>query len=508
MSATTMAYGGTGARYPPRGHTAVGGTSHHRHHPAAAAQYRPAAPAVPVVRQPAAVEAGGRDAQTDDAWDWNWDLFAMPRKWWIGLGVTCLVFVLLLATIYGTSDRCPFDSYCIVKSHTGEISDEASNPGRRFHGGLGGELIEFPRFDRTVSYTLDEGNAINVRVEDGQEILLDMSFQYSTPKDELIPIYEEHKTGFDATIRQIARSILRDEAARHTSTEFFSNRTTIARAMRTDLEAEGARRRIRITGFQIRNVQLPAQLLNNLFRVQQQRLEIDEREAQLLLDQINATTNALELDLRTQRLRGLAEFDQQTQVLLTREAQNRSRIEQTTQQLVAQISGTSNQTVTLYQQTTATMVEGIRVNITIETEITRREVEGRRHTAQTNLTIYNQETDNLKLQYDNNVTRINERARQQTTAINANTTRQVAAFEAQLRVARAHALQAARELLAAAREDAAQHVISAKGLGYSGLPRVVYLAQIAASAVNHTEFIDTNVSTLVDVGVANGTAVP
>lgn len=437
-------------------------------------------------------------------WDAEWDLMNMPRgaKFFFAT-LACVMLatlVIILPMVYDWSTQVDSSHNAVVIHHDGQIDSNAVSPGRRFHG-PGGKVALFPRFDATIEYAGND--PVNVRVEDGQIISIDLSFQFETPKENLVEIYRRHKEGFVNTLQQLARSILRDEAAKYRSTDFFSNRSGIARQMRTRMEDEAESRLIRITGFQIRDVVLPSQLINNLFNVQRQRLEINARQEQLILDQINASTNALELRLRTDRLRGLAEFDQQTAVLLAQYNQNRSRIEATTAQLLAQIQGLGNETLRLYQEETAAQVEVIQQNITVESEISRRELNRVQQESETNLTLFYQDTENLKLEYDNNVTAINAQAIQNVTRVLSETEQTIRLFDAELHRGRANTLANRSVLLANIKEFAANQTISSREQALTGLPSAVYLARtIANNTLDHTRFYDANVTALVSAFVA------
>lgn len=434
-------------------------------------------------------------------WDETWDLGRMPRLTRIKFGIlsvlVALVLLLVIPMVFTWSSRVPSNNNAVIVFHDGSIASKAAGPGRRFHG-PSGKAVLFPRFDGTIEYAGED--PVLVRVEDGQIVSIDLSFQYYLPKQNLVNIYRLHKESFGTTLRQLARAILRDEAAKYRSTAFFSNRTQIAAEMRRRMENEGQQRQIEITGFQIRGVTLPARLVDNLFNVQRQRLDVRSREEQLILEQVDATTNALALQLRTARNRGIAEFDQGTAVLLAHEIQNRSRIDEQTLQRLAQIGGTTNETVTLFQQQTASLVEEVRQNITVETELTRREVDRIQHESETNLTVYNQETDNLRLLFDNNVTLINEQTRQIVNQIRSNTTRAVRLHEARLRTARAYALAEARVVIAEVTEASANQTVVARQLGYSGLPSAVFLAEtLANGTLPKARFYDANLSSMIDL---------
>ena len=84
-----------------------------------------------------------------------------------------------------------------------------------------------------------------------------MLHRYEIPKESLLEIYRDHKTGFDNTLRNVARSVLRDVASKHSARDFFNDRANIEEEMRGTVEFEGEARGIKITGFQVRNVVLP-----------------------------------------------------------------------------------------------------------------------------------------------------------------------------------------------------------------------------------------------------------
>lgn len=414
-------------------------------------------------------------------WSDDYDLDGSPlcfKTIVYGFIAICIsILIIVLPVVYSSSHRVPFENNAIIVSHNGKLKGDAG-PGRRFSGPAG-NVILFPRFDANVEYVGQD--PITPRVRDGQIISIDLSFQYHIPRESLAPIYRLHKESFEITLRNLARSILRDEASKYASQEFFDNRTFISEQMRKRMVIEGSERLIKITGFQIRNVLLPKQLTDNLINVQVQRQEARARQEQLKLDKINADADALELSLKTEREKGIAEFEQATQVLLAIEIQKKRKIEERTNQLLTEISENTDRNVTIYTRETDILEEGINLEISIEEEKIRREVDELQITSETNLTIFNQNTENEKLAYENQVARIQSIAIQNVTRINSNTERRIQQFKRDIKIAVANAQKEARILIAEIKEAAANKTINSLRIALNGLPSSVYMADSIAN---------------------------
>ena len=318
-------------------------------------------------------------------------------------------------------------------------------------------------------------------------------------------IYKLHKGAFKNTLKQLARGILRDEAAKHASIEFFHNRTLISNNMRATMEAEATKRQIKITGFQIRNVVLPPKLVSNLINVQIRRQDARAGEEQLVLETIYARSNATELRLNTSRTKAFAEYEQQSKVFVSHETQVKLKEEAETKQHLTRVHQNKNAEIAIYQSNTDIEEEKILLNISVEEETTRQLVDKLQIESETDLTVYNQETENLKLEYENTLASIQEKTKQQVAEINAATEKEVKEFQSNLRVGLAQAKSAARELLAEIKEQAANSTVDARAVALSGLPSAVYMAQtMADGAIPHVRFLDAKMTELVSTASEHG----
>ena len=438
-----------------------------------------------------------------DGYDWDraWAIGNMPRKQkfiWGGI-VTVEVIVCIIALILyspSISSEVGISENAVKLGQDGSVQG-VSGPGRVFHGLYGGIEV-YPRHDMLLEYTTATGNPITARLRDGQIVTVDVSLNIAIPKEKLRDIYRLHSKNFYDIITAVATDALLNVVSQFNSSDFLDNRKQVTLTMRAQLTEEAEERLVRLTGLQIRNVILPPTLLDNLFNLQLQRLQVNRSQEYLVLDQINANTNALELELRTARLQGLAIFDRETTLLLSREAQNRSRVEAQTRLELARINGTATETLRLFEEDTAAQVEQIRLNITNETEHTRRAIARVQHESETLLAVYRQETDNMRLQYQNNVTLINERAKQDVAEIITNTTLQVKITMAQLSRAVHYARSAGRSLIASAHEHVANITRASYALALTSMPPEVYLARsMAYGALEHTKFFDANMTSLI-----------
>lgn len=445
----------------------------------------------------------GNNSAAAERPDWNrsWRRADMPtsvKVAAVGMLVALVAFaVIALPLMLTSANRVRFEHNAVLISTTGNVVGKAG-PGLRFSG-PGGKAVPFPRFDTTIEYTRDSGNPVNPRVEDGQIVVLDLSFQYNMPLESLVELYRLHKTGFETTLQSLARATLRDVAAAHASEAFFTNRSGIEAEMRARLVAEGRSRLIDITGFQIRAVELPTILTDRLIDVQMKQQEARARQEQLELDRITATNAAIELGLRTQREKGVAEYEQRTVVLLTEERQRTQQINERTRQLNTEIEETSRRDVSLFMRSTDVLEEAYRLDTSVAEEVTRREVDFILYNSQTNLTIYDQDTGNIQLEYDNRVALINEQTHQNVTGIYADTARYVETFQRELDVAVHRAQSVARQLLAEIGERVMSQDIEARRVGLLERPKSVYLASLIANgSLPHVQYFDVDIATLIN----------
>eukprot|EP00049_Salpingoeca_infusionum_P022529 m.7362 g.7362 ORF g.7362 m.7362 type:complete len:437 (+) comp5239_c0_seq2:541-1851(+) len=409
---------------------------------------------------------------------------------YIGGGVL-VVLVIIVAVVLGSSKSVSFESNAVVISRRGEVNNVAVGPGRQFIG-LGADIVEFPRFDQNLEFTANSAEgAILVRVQDGQIISIDVSFQYNMAKEQLPNLYRVHRTSFEDTLSKIMRDELRDAASKRPSQDFFDKRAEIAADLRATIEREAEARDVTVTGFQIRRIGLPESLESRLIDIQIRQLDVTLGEQNLILDSIYARWNKSVLEFRTNRERLATEIQQGTTVLKTKIIQERNRVEETTNQLVTKIQEESDRNVTLYQKETDLLIQDLELNITRVLESTRRDVDRVTVEAETNLTIYEQETANLGLAYDERVVLIEERSMQNVSRLLVDLQEQEQKFYAEFERRLASAIRDAELRTLNATLTASLNAESAKVQALQGRDAITYITEVVAGAtVTDVKYMD------------------
>jgi len=426
----------------------------------------------------------------------------MPSSGTIACGGGVAAFAALLTTILvSISDQTvPFENNAIITSIGGTIKS-AVGPGRHWYG-IGCDTIMFDRFDTTVEFTESKATQILVRVNDGQPIELDISFQYGIPLESLVEIYEQHKTTFHHTLEYAAKGILRDVAATWNADDFFSKRTDIEAQMRTALEEEGDERGITINGFQVRNIGLPAQLNARMVEIKMKDLEADAKRQELALDKIKAEGANLQVTLEAERNKNLTEFRQETIVRETIELQAKRLVEEMTKQKLTKINEGGSRNISLYNRETELQVEKVELDVEIARQETKRLTDEVRVTGETNMSIYNQETDNLKLNYSHQVMIKEEEVKEAVAKISAKAAKTVAEFRAELSEKKADAEAAAKIKIAGVKRENRKKLLESRFKAYDGLDGSVFLAEeIAAATLGDVKYMDVKTDDMVDMAL-------
>lgn len=416
---------------------------------------------------------------------WDFRFLSVRSRWGICVGIVFLFLFLVVGfpLIFAPFKEVPYDKYGVIKLYNGKLDPEVKDPGMH-NVGYGATVIPFSRWDLDFEFTSsgESSSPISVRVLDGQIVDLDVSFQIELKRDELVKVYSLHRENYPTTFSNIARSVLRDVAAQHPSDEFFVNRTQIEEEMRAGVKVEAAARQATLTGFQVRKIGLPEALDSRIIDIQLRSQKAREGVAKLQLDQVEADTARILLELSTNRTQRNEKFEQETSVLVLDITRLKEEIEKNTEKIVAQIKEGGNKNRTLYQKQTELILEEIDLQIVQVEEATRRLSDEISVGLQTNLTIYNQQTNNIKLEYDKEIALVREETKQNVTRINAETEEFVIQFRNQLDRLTSQAILEAELQLIAANLEAAQAEAAAFADSHSGLPDEVFLTMYQSDA--------------------------
>ncbi|MHA1150754.1 MAG: SPFH domain-containing protein [Promethearchaeota archaeon] len=158
-------------------------------------------------------------------------------------------------------------------------------------------FIKFPSTWRTIEFSEandSSDSAIHTRTEDGLDLVVEISFQYRLVKEEILELYEEYGTNYEAYIINIARGVLRDVAGEYDALEFFYNRSTIALAMVDALVSKEMILKVQMGEFQMRKIDLPDNFEKAIEDVEIAKQEIKIAEYQQQAAVIRAKTLIIE----------------------------------------------------------------------------------------------------------------------------------------------------------------------------------------------------------------------
>lgn len=260
---------------------------------------------------------------------------------------------------------------------------------------------------------------MNLRVKDGQQIEVDISFQYQLDKSTLLQLYRDYKFTYHAAFRKAAQAKMRDVAAGFHAEEFFHNRTLIESEMLNTLRAEIEARHAKLIGLQVRSIDLPDKFESRLEEIELKKQEAQKAAEDILLAQIEAETNKQLLEMRSNKDKLEIQLSQQTENLRLEILQDETETREETDRLVNEMSAELNEFITVWNQETENRKVEILHNKTIIEQNTAQEVAELDARTQEELDIFNQQTTNLRLAILRNVTLEEQRTQQSVSLLEA-----------------------------------------------------------------------------------------
>jgi len=164
--------------------------------------------------------------------------------------------------------------------------------------GLGHSFIKFPKTSQPCKLSKErdaDRGPVESRTNDGLEVILDVSFQYSLISTNLYDLYMAYKENYKSVIIASAFDVINDKATNYTAYDFFVNRGKISTAM------EGALREalreccyVSVNSFQLADVDLPDPFENSISESEVKNQDIKKAEAEY-------EQSKIELDTRVQK---------------------------------------------------------------------------------------------------------------------------------------------------------------------------------------------------------------
>jgi len=202
------------------------------------------------------------------------------------------IVVLTSAILLGESfDTCEPDVYCIrFNRNTQHIDDDKVYGHGRYFVGVGQEFLSFPRTILSISFTHAGTNWLVARSRDGMQLSLDASMQYrlSHRGKDLIRLYSNFGRDYRPFYYDVARSTIRDVAARFTSFEFFTKRVEIADAMQEEIDDRFEGMFGDLVAFQLLNLDFHQQLQDSIEETEVAFQDIEQAQFEQQVRQVKA----------------------------------------------------------------------------------------------------------------------------------------------------------------------------------------------------------------------------
>ena len=250
-----------------------------------------------------------------------------------------IAIVLLGLTISAWRSIAPGYVGIVFDKANHNVTASALEPGWAFINPFTQAIQEYPITIQTYSMIQkpSEGqvtgdDSIKVQSNEGQQINLDVVIQYQVIKEEAGQLYQdwggaELTLVEDRVVRQYTRSQVPVVASKYGWEEITSSkRDVINGEISKALEAEFAKRHMRLISFAVREVHLPQSLQTALDQKIQAQQQAEQQKYQLQQAQVKAQQDVAEATGRANALKAQAEGE--AQATLTRaEAQSKANIQ-------------------------------------------------------------------------------------------------------------------------------------------------------------------------------------
>jgi len=183
------------------------------------------------------------------------------------------------------------------------VSDDGGKAFRegQYFLGLGHRFLKFPNTVQTIEFV---DPPLHSRTSDGLGVYLVISFQYQLDPYTLLSLYKTLGYDYEDIFRRVSANALKVAATQYSASNFFSNRTTIGPLMELHLRNEFSTMNlnIKMPGFQLDSVKLPANFEGSI------------RETQMQLQQIailQAEQNTKKVEWETEYMKTVQRVDVQ-----------------------------------------------------------------------------------------------------------------------------------------------------------------------------------------------------
>ena len=168
-------------------------------------------------------------------------------------------------------------------------------------------FLKFPTTLQTVEYSTDgdsDAGALDSFSSEGQQILIEASFQYRLRAGSLVDLYKRFRQDYHTTYISVGQSAIKNAATNFTLTDYFSQRETIRTAMQKAVQDVLEPLYADVEDFQLRAIDLPdafeSDVVNKIVKAQEaitervkQQVEVIRQETNVLVGSINANISVV-----------------------------------------------------------------------------------------------------------------------------------------------------------------------------------------------------------------------
>lgn len=180
------------------------------------------------------------------------------------------------------------------------VEDKTYGHGIHFIG-LGHTFQRYEIKLNTIEFSQYEGAdlpMIKCRTKDGLELDLEASLQYRVNQDDIFKIYTKYGTEERLILIRVIIDVISETASRFSSTDFFSKRSEIHKAMKDDLKQQIlANTYHEVVFFQLRSLSLPDSFENEIENTEVKGQDILKASSEAKRDNVMFRTNVIVAEL-------------------------------------------------------------------------------------------------------------------------------------------------------------------------------------------------------------------
>mmetsp|Transcript_144950 Transcript_144950/g.351965 ORF Transcript_144950/g.351965 Transcript_144950/m.351965 type:complete len:327 (-) Transcript_144950:33-1013(-) len=217
--------------------------------------------------------------------------------------VSLFLFAFSFDTLSATEMGLMYDAN-LCRLDTSVVYNAERNQGGRWWTGLGVNFITFPKEVQVVKFNTEtdaDMPSIQSKTQDGADVDMGISFQFRLLRDadNLSKLYlkfgvdEFGEPDYKRFVHRYARQVTRDVLSEYKVTELWEKRREVGTQLEAVLSTELTKRHCELIGFQLLNLDVPADLKEAIVTTTVAFQGIEKAEFELAQEEVQARTRRL-----------------------------------------------------------------------------------------------------------------------------------------------------------------------------------------------------------------------